>query len=153
MRSTSLILVLAPLSTRAFAQPSLLRPAYTFARAMSSAPLNPPDYNRKAGVSPTLELASFVSSAGPNLVVIDARNPDFSVEPGDDISSKNAPLAQSGPNYRPNAYNLAWDRPSKSMPALPDSISLDTPIITHCGGGGRGQKSCDFLKEKVRRAE
>jgi hypothetical protein len=25
---------------------------------------------------------------------------------------------------------------------------IDTPIITHCGGGGRGQKAMDFLAAK-----
>ncbi len=32
------------------------------------------------------------------------------------------------------------------MPLPPSDITKDTPIITHCGGGGRGQLAKDFLE-------
>ena len=98
---------------------------------------------RKAGVSSPEELRSFVESAGEKLLVVDARNADESVEPGDQKSLAVAPLPSA--DVRPKAANLVWDRESKSMP-LPD-VDKDTFIITHCGGGGRGQKAKDYLLE------
>lgn len=47
-------------------------------------------------------------------------------------------------DFRPQAVSLIYDRASESMP-LPD-VPKDTPIITHCGGGGRGQKAKDYLE-------
>ena len=44
---------------------------------------------------------------------------------------------------RPMAKNLIFDRDAKAMP-LP-AVNKETPIITHCGGGGRGQKAKDYL--------
>ena len=29
-----------------------------------------------------------------------------------------------------------------------ESVAKDTPIITYCGGGGRGQKANDYLESK-----
>jgi rhodanese-related sulfurtransferase len=29
---------------------------------------------------------------------------------------------------------------------LPNVMDKDTPIITHCGGGGRGQKAKEYLE-------
>ena len=94
-----------------------------------------------AGVASSEELRDFVSSAGSRLLVVDVRHPDASVEPGDVKS-----LAVAGfpdKDYRPQAVNLPWSRETKSM-ELP-TADLDTPIITHCGGGGRGQKAKDYL--------
>jgi rhodanese-related sulfurtransferase len=99
---------------------------------------------RKAGVAEPTELQQFVQAAGDRLVVADVRNPDASAEPGDQKSLEVAPLPSK--ETRPQALHLIWDRDSKSMP-LPD-VAKDTPIITHCGGGGRGQKAKDFLEEK-----
>jgi rhodanese-related sulfurtransferase len=79
---------------------------------------------RKAGVAEPAELQKFVQEAGDRLVV--------------------APLPSK--ETRPQALHLIWDRDSNSMP-FPD-VAKDTPIITHCGGGGRGQKAKDFLEEK-----
>jgi len=124
--------------------------AYSATRLMSTTGTDS-SFKRKKGVAAPSELADFVSSAGPYLVVVDARNPDFTVEPGDGESSKKAPLAQSTDDtgYRPNSYNLIYDRMTDSMDLskLPDSVTTNkqTPIITHCGGGGRGQKAKDFL--------
>ena len=96
---------------------------------------------RKAGVASPPELRAFVEEAGDSLLVIDVRNPDASVEPGDQKSLAVAALPSD--SHRPRARHLIWDRSANSMP-LPE-VSKDTPIITHCGGGGRGQKAKDFL--------
>jgi rhodanese-related sulfurtransferase len=99
---------------------------------------------RKAGVAEPAELQKFVQEAGDRLVVADVRNPDASAEPGDQKSLAVASLPSK--ETRPQALHLIWDRDSNSMP-FPD-VAKDTPIITHCGGGGRGQKAKDFLEEK-----
>ena len=99
---------------------------------------------RKAGVAEPSELRDFVAAAGPNLVVVDVRNPDAEVEPGDQKSLAVAPLPT--PETRPQALHLVYDRTTESMP-LPD-VPSDTPIITHCGGGGRGQKAKEYLESQ-----
>ena len=96
---------------------------------------------RKAGVASPEELRDFVSKAGKSLLVVDVRNPDAEKEPGDQKSLAVAALPSD--TYRPMAKNLVFDRDAKAMP-LPD-VAKDTPIITHCGGGGRGQKAKDYL--------
>jgi rhodanese-related sulfurtransferase len=98
---------------------------------------------RKAGVSDPSELRDFVAAAGPRLLVIDLRNPDASVEPGDQKSLAVAPLPDS--NTRPQARHLIYDRNTSTMP-LPE-VPLDTPIITHCGGGGRGLEAKNYLEQ------
>lgn len=99
---------------------------------------------RKAGVASPEELKAFVNAAGDRLVVVDVRNPDANKEPGDQKSIAVAPIAGTGgAGYRPKALGLIYDRETNSMP-LPD-VPKDTPIITHCGGGGRGQQAKDFL--------
>eukprot|EP00566_Odontella_aurita_P022829 CAMPEP_0113525934 /NCGR_PEP_ID=MMETSP0015_2-20120614/457_1 /TAXON_ID=2838 /ORGANISM="Odontella" /LENGTH=126 /DNA_ID=CAMNT_0000424195 /DNA_START=102 /DNA_END=482 /DNA_ORIENTATION=+ /assembly_acc=CAM_ASM_000160 len=96
---------------------------------------------RKAGVSSPEELRAFVASAGERLLVVDVRNPDASVEPGDQKSIGVAGLPSGG--CRPQARHLIYNRAEKKMD-LP-GVGKDTPIITHCGGGGRGQKAKEFL--------
>jgi len=96
---------------------------------------------RKAGVSSPEELRAFVDRAGDRLMVVDVRNPDASVEPGDQKSFAVAGLPTA--SYRPKAVHLIWSRETNSMP-LPEA-DKDTPIITHCGGGGRGQLAKDYL--------
>ena len=96
---------------------------------------------RKAGVASPEELRAFVESAGSKLLVVDVRNPDASVEPGDQKSIAVASLPSA--NVRPQAQHLIYDRNTNTMP-LPN-VDKDTPIITHCGGGGRGQKGKEFL--------
>ena len=70
--------------------------------------------------------------------MVDVRNPDFSVEPGDGKSNEKAPLTACGTDARPRAVNAAFDRGSNSLDLgkLPTK-DKSTPIITHCGGGGR----------------
>ena len=95
----------------------------------------------KEGVASLEELQAFVQEAGDRLRVVDVRNPDASVEPGDQKSIARTALPSA--SHRPQALNLVWDQSSESMP-LPD-IAKDTPIITHCGAGARGQKAKEFL--------
>jgi len=97
----------------------------------------------KAGVASVEELKEFVTSAADKLMVVDVRNPDAEKESGDQKSLAVAGLPSR--SERPQAVHLVWDRESGSMP-LPDAPK-DTPIITHCGGGGRGQLAKDFLTE------
>jgi rhodanese-related sulfurtransferase len=99
--------------------------------------------SRKAGVSTPEELRDFVSKAGSKLLVVDVRNPDANVEPGDQKSLAVAPLPSD--TQRPQAVHLIYDRETGTMP-LPE-VEKDTPIITHCGGGGRGQLAKEFLME------
>jgi rhodanese-related sulfurtransferase len=100
---------------------------------------------RKEGVASPEELKEFVEAAGEGLLVVDLRNPNVEQEPGDAKSLAVAGLPGEG--YRPRAVHLKWDRDRSSMP-LPDAgIPKDTPIITHCGGGGRGQLAKEFLEE------
>ena len=97
----------------------------------------------KAGVATPSELKDFGPNAGSKLLVVDGRHPDPSVEPGDAKS-----LAVTGfpdGKYRPNAMNLPWSRERNGM-ELP-SVEKDTPIITHCGGGGRGQKAKEYWEK------
>jgi rhodanese-related sulfurtransferase len=86
------------------------------------------------------------------IVVVDARNPDFSVEPDDEMyggPTGTAPISDCGTAKRPNAVNAAFDRVAKALPlALVETKTKGdktTPIVTHCGGGGRGQKAKEYL--------
>lgn len=105
---------------------------------------------RKPGVSEPAELAAFVAAAGENLVVLDVRNKDFSVEAGDAVSNEKAPI---GDGKRARAVNCVYDRAASAMDlaAIPSAWieaaggKESVPVITHCGGGGRGQKAKDFL--------
>jgi rhodanese-related sulfurtransferase len=99
----------------------------------------------KPGVSSPEELHAFVEQAGDRLVVIDVRNPNADIEPGDQKSLKVAPLPSA--DVRPAALHVVWDRDSNGMdlPAIEDKT---TPIITHCGGGGRGQLAKEFLEQR-----
>lgn len=102
---------------------------------------------RKAGVAEPSELREFVRNAGKRLLVVDVRNANIEEEPGDQKSLAVAPLPSSdgSGSIRPQAVNLVWNRKTASMP-LPE-VEKDTPIITHCGGGGRGQKAKVYLEQ------
>ena len=108
---------------------------------------------RKPGVMEPEDLEKFVAAAGEKLIVVDARNPDFQVEPGDGKSNEKAPLAACGAG-RKRAVNILYDRSSNSMDLskIPESWIaeggglLSVPVITHCGGGGRGQKAKEYLE-------
>lgn len=102
----------------------------------------------KPGVASLEELQQLVDTAGDQLVVVDVRNPDAEAEAGDQKSLAVAGLPSE--TSRPQAVHAIWDRTTDSMPleAFQD-MPKDTPIITHCGGGGRGQKAKDYLQEKL----
>ena len=108
---------------------------------------------RKAGVVSDADMITFLAANdAAKVVVVDARNPDFSVEPGDERSAAAGPIAETAAAERPNAVNIVYDRNAKCMdlsrlePRLDAELGKATPIITHCGGGGRGQKAKLFLE-------
>ena len=108
--------------------------------------------------------------------------PDFSVEPGDEVTNAKAPIgycpvlqARSKPicyceaanssqsrrcwQSRPRTVNAPFDRKANGL-----DVSLipqewieaaggkeAVPVITHCGGGGRGQKAKDYLESQAHR--
>eukprot|EP00620_Florenciella_sp_RCC1587_P021629 CAMPEP_0182580222 /NCGR_PEP_ID=MMETSP1324-20130603/46354_1 /TAXON_ID=236786 /ORGANISM="Florenciella sp., Strain RCC1587" /LENGTH=207 /DNA_ID=CAMNT_0024796419 /DNA_START=9 /DNA_END=627 /DNA_ORIENTATION=- len=107
---------------------------------------------RKPGVASDEEMeAFFAANSSEEIVVIDARNTNFELEPDDARwdDASGAPMAACGTALRPRACNAPYDRAAKSMdleglePLL--TKGKDTPIITHCGGGGRGQKAKEYL--------
>ena len=108
---------------------------------------------RKPGVATDDEFDAFLATHDRSrIVVVDARNPDFTVEPDDETyggDAGSAPISDCGTAKRPNAVNAPFDRAAKSLPV--DAVraktggDATTPIVTHCGGGGRGQKAKDFL--------
>merc|ERR1719163_2225108 len=68
---------------------------------------------RKPGVMEPDELRKFVEQAGDKLIVVDARNPDFAVEPGDEGTHATGGipgLAGGGGPDRPRAVNAPYDR-------------------------------------------
>ena len=104
---------------------------------------------RKPGVSSPEELTSFISSAGSTLLVVDTRNTDFALEPGDEKTHGFAPI---GDTSRAAAINVPYDRSNSALPleqilAKAEEVGGKEAIhvITHCGGGGRGEKSKQFL--------
>ena len=137
MRVALLSIALAARTT-AFS-PQILRPS----RFLQTSSLL---MSRKPGVSDPSTLSSFVSQWGPsNIIVVDARNTDFTLEPGDAKTNSYAPIAGTQSGVRPNALNLPYDRVNKSMDLTDLPEDKSTPIISHCGGGGRGQKAKDYL--------
>jgi len=106
---------------------------------------------RKPGVSSPEDLSEFVAKAGDKLIIVDVRNSDFSVEPGDEKKSSFAPI---GDPLRKLAVNAVFDRTTGSvnLAALPEARveaaggKCACPVITHCGGGGRGQKAKEYLE-------
>lgn len=113
-----------------------------------------PEEARKPGVASDEEMRAFLEkNRGKKVTVVDSRNPDFTVEPFDETYGKADgpfPIADCGTEKRPNAVNLPFDREKKALSGFEDSMfsEKDAPIITHCGGGGRGQKSKEWLEAK-----
>ena len=109
---------------------------------------------RKPGVCSDDEFDAFLAAnMREAIVVVDARNPDFGVEADDEQfggPDGSAPIADCGTTKRPNAVNAAFDRVAKALPIelveAKTKGDLATPIVTHCGGGGRGQKAKEFLE-------
>ena len=75
---------------------------------------------RKGGVASDEEFDAFVSkNDGKTIFVVDARNPDFSVEPDDETfggPSGSAPITDCGTAARPNALNIPFDRAAGCLP-------------------------------------
>ena len=102
---------------------------------------------RKPGVAAPAELAAFIARAGEHLVIVDARATDPAAEP----SSSLGVLAPSP--ARPRAVSAPIDRATGTLPldAIPAAKIAAAGgrdklfVITHCGGGGRGQKAKDYL--------
>ena len=102
---------------------------------------------RKPGVAAPAEIAAFLARAGPHLAIVDARSPDAAAEPSSFLGAL-APSAD-----RPRAISAPIDRATGELPlaAIPTAWIEAAGgreklfIITHCGGGGRGQKAKDFL--------
>jgi len=108
---------------------------------------------RKPGVATDEEFDAFLAThGGSRIIVVDARNPDFTVEPDDETyggDAGSAPISECGTAKRPRAVNAPFDRAAKSLPldvvAAKTGGDVTTPIVTHCGGGGRGQKAKEYL--------
>lgn len=150
-----LVLVLAGVSS-AFSTPTTalgLRLRSTFSSLRGGASrsgLCSVTMGRKPGVMEPEDLKKFVEAAGDKLIVVDARNPDFTVEAGDAATHAKAPIGDAA---RPRSVNVVFDRSTNSMDLskIPAEWieaaggKQKVPVVTHCGGGGRGQKAKDFL--------
>ena len=116
------------------------------------------DEARKPGVASNAEMRHFLeqNQDASKIVIVDARNPDFQVEPSDELygSANNGkfPIADCGTEKRPNAINVPFDRTKKALSGsnvdILQTFEKDRAIITHCGGGGRGQKSKEWLEKE-----
>lgn len=98
-----------------------------------------------SGVVPPDELSKLESP-----FILDVRDPEESKKgkggPPDRIAgSVNVPLNVDGVGQRerPTTADEFLEKLERAGVALPDD---GTPIITHCGGGGRGGKAADILK-------
>ena len=90
---------------------------------------------RKPGVASPAEIANFLTSH-PTAVVVDVRDPS-SAEPSVTLG----PLPPSA--LRPRAISAPIDRATGALDL--QCIPAGSAVITHCGGGGRGQKAREFL--------
>jgi len=112
---------------------------------------------RKPGVASDYDMDEFLESNwDKGTIVIDTRNSNFSEEPGDEktVELGTFPSGDCAPGaIRPRAVNIVWNRGLKTMDLdnsmfknlLNTNNEKGTPIITHCGGGGRGEKARKFL--------
>lgn len=115
---------------------------------------------RKPGVASNAEMRHFLEQNQDvsKIVIVDARNPDFSVEPSDALYGSvrgEFPIADCGTEKRPNARNVPFDRTKKRSSGANNAedilrtLEKERAIITtHCGGGGRGQKSKEWLEKE-----
>jgi rhodanese-related sulfurtransferase len=116
------------------------------------------DDARKPGVASNAEMRHFLEQNQDvsKIVIVDARNPDFSVEPSDALYGSlrgEFPIADCGTEKRPNALNVPFERTKKRLSGanaedILRTLEKDRAIITHCGGGGRGQKSKEWLEKE-----
>ena len=106
---------------------------------------------RKPGVSSLQELNAFLSAATDEVVVLDVRSIEEDGQKANERGASHAIAGTAlGKERRPTALNIIFDRASKSMDLsqLPDVVTKSTPIITHCGSGGRGQKARLYLESQ-----
>jgi rhodanese-related sulfurtransferase len=144
------------LSTKRFHQGKMTPPIITKAATPSSSSSDAEA--RKPGVASNAEMRAFLEQnqdASKKIVIVDARNPDFSVEPSDELYGSTRgkfPIADCGTEKRPNALNAPFDRTKKALSGsnvdILQTFEKDRAIITHCGGGGRGQKSKEWLEKE-----
>ena len=113
---------------------------------------------RKPGVATDDEFDAFLATHDRSrIVVVDARNPDFTVEPDDETyggDAGSAPISDCGTAKRPNAVNAPFDRAAKSLPL--DAVraktggDATTPIVTssrrRCHDDAR---ACDTWKRRL----
>ena len=102
------------------------------------------------GVASNAEMRDFLErnqDASKKIVIVDARNPDFSVEPSDELYGSirgKFLIADCGTEKRPNAINVPFDRTKKALSGsnvdILQTFEKDRAIITHCGGGGEDKK-------------
>ncbi|KAI2504118.1 hypothetical protein MHU86_10318 [Fragilaria crotonensis] len=130
--SSSLRRIIPPTAARA----ATYTPSQIFRFSMSSS-------DRKPGMASPSELREFIAAAGDKLVIVDVRNPNFDVEPGDARSVALAPLPN--PETRPRAQLLTFDRNTSTIP-LPDA-DKGAYIITHCAAGFRGSDAKKYLEQ------
>jgi rhodanese-related sulfurtransferase len=108
---------------------------------------------RKPGVASPVELEAFIARAGAHLAIVDARGA-ADAEPSSALGAL-APSPQ-----RPRAVSAPLDRATGALPleAIPAAWIAAAGgveklhVITHCGGGGRGQKAKEFLERHGFRA-
>lgn len=113
---------------------------------------------RQPGVSNPEDLAKFVAEASNKLIVIDLRDPTIH-ERTSDIAPIAGTFVDDSLNadssaHRPQAINIVFDSAKNSLDIgrIPmEKIEAGggkehVPIITHCNGGGRGQKAKEFLE-------
>ena len=65
------------------------------------------------------------------------------------------PIADCGTEKRPNAINVPFERTKKALSGsnvdILQTFEKNRAIITHCGGGGRGQKSKEWFEKRRER--
>ena len=91
--------------------------------------------SRKPGVASPTEIAAFLSEH-PCAVIVDARDPS-----ANESSASIGPVAPTA--LRPRAISAPIDRATGALDL--QRIPAGAAVITHCGGGGRGQKARECL--------
>ena len=122
-----------------------------------------PERERKPGVASDAAMRAFLSqhhsassyNAGEasRLVVVDVRDPEGEGDSKAWGVDSSAPVLGLGDSAvrRPSAVSCAWDKEYASMPLEETALAgadKSTPIITHCGGGGRGQAAKEYLEDE-----
>ena len=150
------------LSTKRLIHQGKMTSPFTTKAATPSKSSSSDDDARKPGVASNAEMRHFLEQNRDGnlskIVIVDARNPDFSVEPSDALYGSvrgEFPIADCGTEKRPNARNVPFDRTKKRSSGANNAEDIlrtlekeRARITTHCGGGGRGQKSKEWLEKE-----